>query len=932
MDWKHYRSEEAIAKAPRRDILERFLGIYRRVENRNQVLHLVRIKDGITEGVVFSLNDPDRMFAWIQEWNPKGWNIYFTVNIPKNLLNKKLSKEDMGAAVFVHVDVDFTLAEKKEASDDDAYAEALEKLYADIKGKVRKEPTLTLFSGNGFQLFWKLDERINLLKEPLEAIEDLNKIVVKYFEGDKSCWNVDRVMRFPGTINHPSATKLKYGFKTTTSDIMETSSSEISAGEVFSLWSDGKVIPSNVIDSTTSKETLVDEIDWNTPVPERFLRMVAGKEKRHEKVRINWELRREEFEPDADLSGSGYDFQMTKLLRHRGFNISEIAAVLMAHPYEGGVRDQKKYDTLQKRERQIERAWKAGKFSDGDEFIAAIENIDPENFSLDEMFGQMRDMNMGEGDVARVLKKISQVAKLPRNSINAQYDQFLRGSSEDEFSLNDAGNGQRIHKYFGDILKKQKDIFFKFNGARWEKIEDIDDLKSLVIEAVSHCGIDKWIHKCSDMAKIRAAVAAAKEELKVDDTYFNQSFCGHLLNVKNGTIDLRTGELREFNTADRITHQLKIEYHKDAKAPTWMSSLNLWMQGDQEMIDFLQVISGIIIAGDPREQRFFLFYGPGGSGKSTYLNAFYEILGDLAKTIKNTSLRLKTNDSHPVDMMNFLGSRLVKTDEIPEGMRLDTSVIKSVVTMEKITARGMRENFQEFDPTHTFIMMGNHRPMVTATDEGIWRRLIQVDFGYAIPEHARDLHMDEKLRAEAEGILAWAVEGAVRWNREGLRIPFKVQNASKDYRHDSDSLSNFFEICCRFDNSPAVGDRGTSAVLLYDRYSQWCEESGLDPMGRNFFQKAMIERGRKYEMVSDARMQEPKMGYKGVFLKDYDRFNMTQEQVNQAALVMQDELSEADLAMKMTKTIVKALEETIGKSAAEHFLRRLRAGSSREPM
>ena len=201
-------------------------------------------------------------------------------------------------------------------------------------------------------------------------------------------------------------------------------------------------------------------------------------------------------------------------------------------------------------------------------------------------------------------------------------------------------------------------------------------------------------------------------------------------------------------------------------------------------------------------------------------------------------LTMKKGDRHPTELASLFNKRLVVESETAEGAQFNENLVKQLTGSDKIRARRMREDFWEFDPTHKILMCTNHKPEIRETKNAIWRRVKLVPFNVTIPDDEQDARLPERLRAEYPGILAWCVEGCLDWLEVGLEIPSAVEDATAEYRRESDVIGEFLAAECTVDPSnPSLRVRATP---LYARYQKW---AGADAVNQRKFGKAMGERG-----------------------------------------------------------------------------------------
>jgi P4 family phage/plasmid primase-like protien len=311
------------------------------------------------------------------------------------------------------------------------------------------------------------------------------------------------------------------------------------------------------------------------------------------------------------------------------------------------------------------------------------------------------------------------------------------------------------------------------------------------------------------------------------------------LNVLNGTLDLRTGELRPPNRSDLLTKLCAVEYDPKATCPNWEAMLATIMANHSGLITFLQRAIGYSLTGDVSEQVLFLLWGKGANGKSTLLNAIIDVFGsDYAMQAPDGLLMAKQGEGHPTERADLYGKRIVSSVEIEDGRRLAESLIKQLTGGDPIRARRMREDFWEFWPSHKLWMALNHKPIIRGTDHGIWRRIKFVPFVVTIPDADQDKQLGVKLQAERQGILAWAVRGCLAWQQHGLGEPDEVKAATAEYRGEMDVLGAFISDCCI--EGPAFSAKASS---IYAAYDKWCQANGEHAVNQRRFGVAISERG-----------------------------------------------------------------------------------------
>lgn len=329
-----------------------------------------------------------------------------------------------------------------------------------------------------------------------------------------------------------------------------------------------------------------------------------------------------------------------------------------------------------------------------------------------------------------------------------------------------------------------------------------------------------WAARSESNARIQAMLQLATSEAEVVVLPEDLDFDPWLLNVENGTIDLRTGKLRPHDRDDLITKRAPVRYDPAAEAPTWVKFLDRIMAADDELTGFLQRAVGYSLTGVTGEECLFVPYGTGANGKSRFLGAVHTMLGSYAQQLpRETLMAHSRSGAIPNDVAALAGVRFGTAIETRKSQRLDEELVKQLTGGDKVRARFLFGEFFEFQPVAKLWLATNHKPKITGTDDGIWRRIRVVPFTVTIPEGERDQHLAAKLEAELPGILAWAVEGCLAWQRHGLDPPGAVTGATAGYREEQDILGEFIDQCCI-----VAADRYATPKELHDAYTQFTGE------------------------------------------------------------------------------------------------------------
>lgn len=358
-------------------------------------------------------------------------------------------------------------------------------------------------------------------------------------------------------------------------------------------------------------------------------------------------------------------------------------------------------------------------------------------------------------------------------------------------------------------------------------IPDHDDRKKAI----------RWAFQTEGAGRIEAMVRLARSHPTVAIDPSDLDADPWLLNVSNGTVDLRTGLLRSHDSRDHITKLAGTRHRADAACARWLAFLERILP-DPDVREFVRRWAGYCLTGTVTEHKIVFAFGAGANGKSTLLNVLAHVLGEYARQAPPDLLMRRRDDPHPTGLADLHGARLVLATETQQGRHLDEALVKRLTGGDAIKARQMHKDFFEFTPTHKLVVATNHRPGIEGTDHGIWRRIRLVPFSVVIPDQEQDRQLEDKLNAEADGVLQWALNGCTAWQQGGLTEPAEVIAATADYRADMDILGEFISDCC-----VVVEGISAKATDLYRKYESWCEAAGERPQSQRKFGTALRERG-----------------------------------------------------------------------------------------
>jgi P4 family phage/plasmid primase-like protien len=680
---------------------------------------------GAPTGIGFQQGKLDAVRDFIQHHQRE--NLYFSVNGLDRQIDKKPSKADISAMRWAYVDID------------DLSDGVLRRLQ-----NFELPPTLILFSGGGYQAFWQLDAPVRV-DGNLAELEGVNKALIASLGGDRSAWNLDRVMRLPATVNWLSPTKRKRGRQLAATYIVE-----------------------HHPERTYSIEQL--QAIQCTPAPKDELRARAKKA------------------GAADTSRSA--------------------------------------DLMRKVRAAINARWT------DEQIHAALDGTDPH--ALD------------QNDPARAVQRaIDLVRRTPSN-----------------YLANDTGNAQRLVAQRGEDFHYcvETGEFHVWDGIRWAP-----DLRALrVTQLLKECNRTmwdevkesadpkqqearaKWAVRSQDNARLIAAISSVRSEPGVAIRQAQFDADPMLPGVQNGTVNLKTGKFQKADRKDYITKSVGCAFDPKARCPRFRKLLaNMFAPA---VAAYLQRVLGYILTGMTLEQAIFLLLGVTHAGKSVLIETIKALMGDYGCNARTELLmqhKQASKGGPSEEEARLSGRRFVSVNETIDGMRLNESLIKDLSGEDTVTARMLHKNSQEFLPQFKIMIRGNHKPNVSGDDAAIARRLKLLWVNSSVPTSKRDPKLKEKLRAELPGILNFAIEGCRLWQRDGLREPPEVSNATRAYLDEMDTLGLYLAERCR-----AEASAESTLDMIYSDYHRWIEDAGQFPLSKKRFSQKLIERGfkRKHTM------------------------------------------------------------------------------------
>jgi putative DNA primase/helicase len=400
----------------------------------------------------------------------------------------------------------------------------------------------------------------------------------------------------------------------------------------------------------------------------------------------------------------------------------------------------------------------------------------------------------------------------------------------------------------GELMRRAKQTV-RTMYAQAAKLDDNEDRDRLV----------KWAMQSESEARLRAAVSLAETERAVIVDAMQLDANPMLFNAGNGTIDLKTGELREHRRDDLLTKITPVAYDPEARSEMWEAFLARTTGNDDELTGFLRRAFGYTLTGHTGEEVLFFAHGPTATGKSATLDAGKAVLGEYA-AVADFETFLKRHGDAGVrnDVARLAGARFVLSIEVDDGKALAEGLLKLLTGGDTVAARFLYRETFEFQPRFKLWLAANSRPRVSADDAAIWRRILQLPFVHVIPEADRDERVKLQLRTDPQvhsAILAWAVQGCLEWQKVGLAVPKCVRDYTNEYRDENDRLRDWLADCCTLD--PAGW---TSTADLRHSYEEWCVDNAEKPLVPRLFGTSLTAKGCTAQKTSGAR------GWKGISL------------------------------------------------------------------
>lgn len=462
--------------------------------------------------------------------------------------------------------------------------------------------------------------------------------------------------------------------------------------------------------------------------------------------------------------------------------------------------------------------------------------------------------------------------------LNKEYDSLDRTLFN--FDLSDIGNGERFEYKYGNIIKYcyEKANWMIWDDKKWiadfrkvneqcaksiaiemKRIYDTlsenynKNMKALGLKSLKEVNVETltdpilkqlkedeellykiggFIGKCQTRNSIRNMLEMAQSEFGMTITENKFDADKYLFNCDNGIVDFNTLHISKHDETKLMTkispvsvesvdiNNLSEDYYIQ-HCPNWIDFINKIFLNDKEMVDYIWKCLGYSLTGDTFENCFFMLWGDGSNGKSTFCNLLQYIAGDYGQTLDSKSLMKssKAGNEAREDLYGLRGSRVVITSELNEDQEFDYQLLKKLTGgSDAITARPLYGKIIEYIPQCKIWICTNKKPLIKEDTLGIWRRVRLIPFEYTFTDEEKDIHFFDKLKGEAPAILNWMIDGYRKYKQEGMETPEKVKAAIEEYKNESDIIESFISECINITSNHSK----VSSKDVYETYKNYC--------------------------------------------------------------------------------------------------------------
>ncbi len=474
------------------------------------------------------------------------------------------------------------------------------------------------------------------------------------------------------------------------------------------------------------------------------------------------------------------------------------------------------------------------------------------------------------------------------------FDESYDPSLTQEPRNTDAGNAIRFAKmWYDDVLYvPEAKAWFVWNGRVWAEDKGEVEMLRMAKRTIERLfltaaaqkdenvrnGQLKWAMNSESQGRLVAMIQSAKSLCR---TFKYSEFDADplLFNAANFTVDLRTGKTRKHHRDDLLTKISPVEYDPKAKCPRWTQFLNEILPGHESCcVPFLQRAVGYTLTGRINEECFFVCWGPRGrNGKSKFIETVRHVLGEYGKVASFDTFVARKGDEKLNDIAGFRGARMIVASESEHSKRLAEAKIKRMTGDEAVIGEFKYQEQFSYVPTYKIWLVTNPKPKIVGSGDSVWDRMHLIPFLRYFSEAERDLNLGEKLKAEASGILNWAIQGCLDWQQQGLCVPPCVRQATKEYKVEQDVLRHFIE-----DRCVTGPDKWAGKSPMYQTYRTWA-----DSMGE--FAMPLAEFTERFQLQFEEGRSSPRgRHWKGVAIRSDSEFeNLSADEQDEVVKAIQ---------------------------------------------
>ena len=436
----------------------------------------------------------------------------------------------------------------------------------------------------------------------------------------------------------------------------------------------------------------------------------------------------------------------------------------------------------------------------------------------------------------------------------------LKSVAERTLDHSDDANALALIDQYGDLLRHCSDRgrWYAWDSHTWVECARTTgvarEYAKRTARALPEDDKAEIAHKKRSLSAvgISAMLTQAATDERVTVTYDQLDANPWELNTPGGIVDLRTGQTGPPDPARLHTRSTLCAPDASADRTVWLQFLTDTFGQDQELINYLQRLMGYSATGIVGAHVLPFAHGSGGNGKGVFLEANMKVLGDYATTAPAGFLMSRAHASHETEIARLSGARMVLCSEVNETDNFDEAKVKQLTGGDTLTARFMHQDHFTFEPTHKLWLMGNHQPNVRSGGRSFWRRLRLIPFTREVdPEKAVDDLQGMLASDHGPAILSWIVEGAVAYYKNGLDDPPSVLAATQEYAHDQDTVARFVEDSCHLDG---VGVAREKVAEVRSAYERWCYENGESPVSAKALTTSLAKLGIDSTRTKSARM------------------------------------------------------------------------------